>query len=223
MEQVVRNKRYYGYRLQPRRSVKRRATITGLAEQVCIYVAGFDMFKDYACISSLDCDLNLIRTLDIRESIDIDTKDRMYSLVSNNITSDLQLCKYTIIKICTPGHIAVALWDKLTNIVELFDSSGVHNMVPVILKALEISLIKYGITKDNIRIVNHENLQALPEDEYCQVWIYLYLYMRLIDNFEPADITDIFSYMDPKQKFDLIERFRDFLLYNTKNKNFQYS
>lgn len=62
MESPRRKKKYYGYRIQPRRLAKSKAEPSDV-EELCLIVGAFNMFKDYACISANECDIELRITM----------------------------------------------------------------------------------------------------------------------------------------------------------------
>lgn len=215
MESPRRRKRYFGFRLQPRRLLKR----DNLAEWFCLQVGGFEMFKQFACISTLGCDISLVITYDEIKAIERDSQGNMYELffTQGNVFENLSACKshhYIIIKICVPGHVSLALWDTISKEIELFDSGGMHSMIQLTVLALRqaISMLDLGDTLKDIRIVNQKYLQVLPEDTYCQTWIYFYLYLRFYLNYSSEDINDYFVDLLPAEKLKLIEDFRNIVL-----------
>jgi len=61
--------------------------------------------------------------------------------------------------------------------------------------------------------VNLVNLQPLEEDAHCQVWVWLYVYIKFVLKLSTRDTLRYFSLLEEKELLILIEHWREFLLY----------
>jgi len=61
--------------------------------------------------------------------------------------------------------------------------------------------------------INLVNLQVAPEDAHCQVWVWLYVYIKFVLNMSTRDTLKYFSLLEKKALLPLIEHWREYLLY----------
>ena len=61
--------------------------------------------------------------------------------------------------------------------------------------------------------INLVNLQSADEDAHCQVWIWLYVYIKFVLELSTKDTLKYLSLLNEKELLLLIENWREFLLY----------
>lgn len=118
-------------------------------------------------------------------------------------------------KIGTNRHVAVALWDPESKIVEVFDPAGSarDNKITIIQEKLIRSLFTNhpGPPFDKMIFTNRYNLQELPSDRFCQTWIYWYLYERIIRKKSIKETLESAHKLHPELRQTMIASFWHFL------------
>lgn len=113
---------------------------------------------------------------------------------------------YIALKLGSPGHVALALYDAHHNIIEIFDSSGSSS------NTIWSAMIKQVFpNKINIVFVNDQFLQK--EDKYCQTYIYWYVYQRVLVGEPRYRVVQELQRMSPGERFMLMNQFWNFLIY----------
>jgi hypothetical protein len=118
------------------------------------------------------------------------------------------------LRIKIPSHIAVALWVRDTNLVELFDSSGYHNLVT----RLQIRLVKEifmraGLEPPNVVITNMTDLQS-KHDSLCFYYTYHFIRRRTKDRIIAPQIVQELVDMKPEDRFYKMYCLRSDLLHS---------
>lgn len=146
---------------------------------------------------------------------------------------------FVVIKILTIGiecrHIAVALWDVKNKNVEIFDSSGGVEYAKIYKYAINIllNILLHNTTTKNkptVGLANIVNWQDITGDEFCQTWILLWCYYRIVLNYSSHDLLKYFyklynynrdkdNSVGPKLLFAWVSDFRKFLISKTKTKS----
>ena len=126
--------------------------------------------------------------------------------------------RYIAFKIREKLHILIALWDLKENVLELFDTSYRHysddrGVIPQ-------AVLKFFRPVEDppvFVIVNKtEDLQAgNPKDIYCQTYIYYYLYERVKRKRDGTEIVTNLGKLKPEQRVLLMQRFNEFLRWDT--------
>lgn len=119
-------------------------------------------------------------------------------------------------KLSTPGHISIALWDILKNTVEVFDASGEDETQEMMQRAMLDKLFSATDPKPDFFWVNETNLQVkksgADNDEFCQTWIYLYLYCRTVQKKPWTTTIYEFEELTPNERFQKVARFWHWLM-----------
>lgn len=122
---------------------------------------------------------------------------------------------YRAFKLATIGHISIALWDLENKIIEVFDPSGsggsnYHTLFQNQLLR-ELFWKNPGPPFEKIRFTNLANLQEERSDNFCQTWIYWYLYERIINKKSPKETLESAQKLHPKERLTMIASFWHFL------------
>jgi len=139
-----------------------------------------------------------------------------------------------LIKIRIPGHVVIILWNINDNTMELFDPSAGEETMELIEEIMTIIFNggvflhnvlvfddslgyspqkRYDLENDPLIIrVTNKNIQILPEDLYCQTWIYYYIYMRLVKGISYKEIIKYLEDIPVEKRLEMIEEFWNFLI-----------
>lgn len=126
------------------------------------------------------------------------------SLIQSNCRHD-----FKAIKIHTPGHLSIALWDIKKNTIEIFDPNGSSRNLTA---GLQYNSMKYLFENAKIKLplikfVNSNSLQLDANDKWCQTYIYYYLYQRLLVNEPIYRIILALHKMTRAERFLLMSQF----------------
>ena len=116
---------------------------------------------------------------------------------------------WVVVKIALPGHYAVALVDQHLKKVEFFDSGGVHE--DWIIKRVK-SLFGGILPRTCLHIVQTEMLQADNYDGYCQTWIWVWLYYRLVEKYTHMQFKRLFQKMEEKERTECVRAAHYYLI-----------
>ena len=119
-------------------------------------------------------------------------------------------CKrWIVVKIALPGHYAAALIDQRLKRVEFFDSGGIHEDW-IIRRVRE--LFAATLPTFRLNIVQTEMLQLDEMDGYCQTWIWVWLYFRLVKKYSHMQFKRLFQKMGEKERTECMREAHYFLI-----------
>lgn len=147
----------------------------------------------------------LLRVAEGWQALVVTTSEWATAMLAGGFCDDTKLVR--ILKITTPGHIAVVLWWPETNKAELFDSGGRHSRLYIVVDVLTKRLPP----GTEIEVVNEVSLQT-KEDRSCQTWIWYYLLERLVRRRSAREILLELHGMSVQERYDVVRRMWDHLL-----------
>lgn len=126
--------------------------------------------------------------------------------------------RYRCFRYGTPEHIAVLLWDIEQQRLEFFDSGGTQTTESIfpILKFFRAVPQAPRFVNVNARTnLQQQEKETHDKDEYCQTYIYYFLYQRVRRGLSADQIITGLERMSPANRITLMRQFNDFLLYDT--------
>lgn len=114
-----------------------------------------------------------------------------------------QLSRKTVIflKIYEDDHYSALLYYPYNKHVEIFDASGsgfeIVTMRSLLYNLLQLLFgIRYDVKKHSkkLKVISKRGYQQSVFDEYCQTWVYFYLYKRFFCNYSVDDWTSFMQH-----------------------------
>lgn len=119
-------------------------------------------------------------------------------------------------KVSVRNHATLWLWDRRRKMIEVFDSAGFDN--PYYerrhINVLIGMLFPEKKERPSIRRINRIDIQADKKDQYCQTYIYYYLYQRVMVGEPHHRIVQHLHNLSPAQRLSLIQTFWDFIIHS---------
>lgn len=135
--------------------------------------------------------------------------DRARELVTEK--DSLRFRAWKLLALC---HVAIALWDRTLDTLEIFDSLGSNNEGVREFQLIMIRAIFNGSQlPKNIHFVNGMCLQQ-KDDRFCQSYIFFYVYKRAISRQSIKSVLKILQKKTPYERFCLMHQFWNFLIYS---------
>ena len=117
--------------------------------------------------------------------------------------------RWIVVKIGLEGHYTVALIDQKMKKIELFDSGGDNDSCFTKRVKRLFEICKPGYTFVSLQ---KESLQDDDHDGYCQTWVWIWLYYRLIKEYSHTQFKRVFQPMESNKRTSVVREVHYYLI-----------